>query len=825
MAEQGTALHTHPPLAGAMPAVGALSHGVPGGYGMADHSGQIQGRMGVVSHGIQGQVMQPQTPFHQRDLSQQYPSQATGQQDGKGFGKVKSGGHTLADYRDSWRSKSESWRSGGGDQQGFSTWRANSSGGWRGAGEHRGAQGGHHVHEPGQLGHPVQPGYQGHSNQANAMISATSAMSLNGRTPGTLQGEQTLPVPPTFGTGGGWYGMMPFGPSRSVHRYPTEVLARLYKQMLYAGRLRLPNGVQRDEPMLFTPAGEFVDVFEQLQGVPVRPKNAYIDLTSGYASRENSGGSIGRRQKSEVAHGGPTSLQQEQQKQVLPASLGLGTHVPRDMYTYVDPQGQWQGPFTRAEMLEWHASGFFPLSLVVRAVDPPQMVSTLSDWLALWNGSTPMVMSIPDNPQPTQSYQAVQSAQNYQAVQNHQAAVSVQSQPLQAPPRQLQNQHEELHGHVQVTEPAVEPSPVDPILGAEAEKGWAQEEEEEELPAELEAPVADKPQTAPDAPWLGSLSIENAISLKDIQLEEDARKAENDEIKAKVVAQQQKLRSSQSGWVSVAKSESLSLADIQNEEINAHSQRTAIEAADAAASLVKHQQKMASGGMWAAAASKPAAIPSVTPALRTAAKKTVQTAAAPPPPPPAEKSRAVSQTVPPPRPQADASLPIESMAFGLEAPSAEEAALSGDFRDWCSQQMQSLTGSDEVTLCEFLMGVESNSEIADYVGMYLGTSAAVAPFSAEFIKRKLAVMAAREMTAAGKRKSRKARAKANKALASVSAGTDGSAPTKKDVDDSSWEKVAKGGKGLGASTDKLTSSGLAKSRPAGASGFALLSSR
>ena len=324
---------------------------------------------------------------------------------------------------------------------------------------------------------------------------------------------------------------------------------------------------------------------------------------------------------------------------------------------------------------------------------------------------------------------------------------------------------------------------------------------------------------------MGSLSIENAISLKDIQLEEDARKAENDEIKAKVVAQQQKLRSSQSGWVSVAKSESLSLADIQNEEINAHSQRTAIEAADAAASLVKHQQKMASGGMWAAAASKPAAIPSVTPALRTAAKKTVQTAAAPPPPPPAEKSRAVSQTVPPPRPQADASLPIESMAFGLEAPSAEEAALSGDFRDWCSQQMQSLTGSDEVTLCEFLMGVESNSEIADYVGMYLGTSAAVATFSAEFIKRKLAVMAAREMTAAGKRKSRKARAKANKALASVSAGTDGSAPTKKDVDDSSWEKVAKGGKGLGASTDKLTSSGLAKSRPAGASGFALLSSR
>lgn len=638
------------------------------------------------------------------------------------------------------------------------------------------------------------------------MNSMMLSMSLNVRSTGTSEGEQTMPVPAKFGPGGGWYGMIPFGPSKAVHRYPTEFLVSLYKQMLYSGRLGLPSGVQRDEPMLFTSAGEFVDVVEQLQGVPVRPKNAYIDLSSVYASRENSGG-LGNRHKPQIASGTPATLQQPQ---VLPVPLGSSTHAPTDMYTYIDPQGQWQGPFTRAEMLEWHAAGFFPLSLVVRAVDPPQMMSLLSDWLAVWNGSKSVSMPAPQN---------TRTVQHAQHVQSHQAAAPAQLQPLQPMQPMVQGPQDELHAHVKSREPAVSLAHVAPVRQGETVNQLVPEEE---LPAELETHVAETPQTAPEAPWLGSMSADSAISLKDIQQEEDARKAEINESRAKEVAQQQKLRSSQSGWASVARSESLSLADIQNEEMKAHSQRSAIEAAAAAASLEKQQQRIASGGMWAAAASKPAVVPAAIPAHHTAVKQPAKHAVTPPPPPPpSEKSKAVSQTAL----QANASLPIDSMAFGFETPSSEEGALTGDFRDWCSQQMQSITGSNEVTLCEFLMGVESNSEIADYVRMYLGASAAVATFSAEFIKRKLAVMAVREMTAAGKKKSRKARAKANKALASVSAGTDGSASTKNGADDSSWEKVAKGGKGNGAATEKVMSNGLAKSRPAAATGFALLSGK
>lgn len=52
---------------------------------------------------------------------------------------------------------------------------------------------------------------------------------------------------------------------------------------------------------------------------------------------------------------------------------------------------------------------------------------------------------------------------------------------------------------------------------------------------------------------------------------------------------------------------------------------------------------------------------------------------------------------------------------------------AGAFRAWCAEQMQGLTGSPDVTLCEFLLAVESNSEVAEYCTLYLGNSPAVSP--------------------------------------------------------------------------------------------------
>jgi len=62
--------------------------------------------------------------------------------------------------------------------------------------------------------------------------------------------------------------------------------------------------------------------------------------------------------------------------------------------------------------------------------------------------------------------------------------------------------------------------------------------------------------------------------------------------------------------------------------------------------------------------------------------------------------------------------------------------ISANFRDWCKEQSLKLTGSDDMTLIDFLLGLQSSGEIAEYIQVYLGQSAAVSSFTAEFVRRK-----------------------------------------------------------------------------------------
>jgi hypothetical protein len=61
-----------------------------------------------------------------------------------------------------------------------------------------------------------------------------------GRAAGGFGNAQLLPgyapAARAVGTGGGVGGRMRWGPSKASHRYPTDQLAKVYKQMLYAGR-------------------------------------------------------------------------------------------------------------------------------------------------------------------------------------------------------------------------------------------------------------------------------------------------------------------------------------------------------------------------------------------------------------------------------------------------------------------------------------------------------------------------------------------------------------------------------------------------------------
>ena len=67
----------------------------------------------------------------------------------------------------------------------------------------------------------------------------------------------------------------------------------------------------------------------------------------------------------------PLHQRNQQQAQGGPPPTGPITDAP---WFYLDPSGTHQGPFKRAELLEWHDSGYFPLDLPLRPADaPPSM--------------------------------------------------------------------------------------------------------------------------------------------------------------------------------------------------------------------------------------------------------------------------------------------------------------------------------------------------------------------------------------------------------------------------------------------------------------------
>ena len=72
--------------------------------------------------------------------------------------------------------------------------------------------------------------------------------------------------------------------------------------------------------------------------------------------------------------------------------------------------------------------------------------------------------------------------------------------------------------------------------------------------------------------------------------------------------------------------------------------------------------------------------------------------------------------------------PLPSVSTRTRPASADSFSASlpaGAFRGWCAEQMREITGSGDVTLCEFLLTVESNSELAEYCTLYLGNSPGV----------------------------------------------------------------------------------------------------
>lgn len=89
------------------------------------------------------------------------------------------------------------------------------------------------------------------------------------------------------------------------------------------------------------------------------------------------------------------------------------------MYTYKDPTGQQQGPFSRADILDWYQQGYFPDDLQLRAASGASetepfipLLTMIAHWKAL--GS-----SAPDEAAVSQQQQQQQAPVAQQQVWHH----------------------------------------------------------------------------------------------------------------------------------------------------------------------------------------------------------------------------------------------------------------------------------------------------------------------------------------------------------------------------------------------------------------------
>jgi hypothetical protein len=361
------------------------------------------------------------------------------------------------------------------------------------------------------------------------------------------------------------------------------------------------------------------------------------------------------------------------------------------------------------------------------------------------------------------------------------------------------------------------------------------------------SPQRQRPETKV-APWVSSVPTPESAgkTLLEIQAEESERQAQLEaQLAQQAAANRLAAGPPGGGWARVARGTTVSgpasgpsLLEIQQAEERAK----AAAAGEDDDSLFWEYDKPASGGAppsshnavmpppppapkakvggWAAAASKaPVVVPiSAKPngAAAGARPATIAVVRPPPPPPPrSASSSGMPAFVPPSASDEDMAAILAAAAGESAGDGSSSSALSVPFRSWCVEQMQDLTGSTDVTLCEFLMTVESNSEVAEYVSTYLGATPTAAKFTAEFLKLKLA-----EQASTGK-KSRKARAKANAAAAALTNGGASAGKVKggasgaggDDDTDTSWAQVSDGGakkakkKGQKAEGTMLFSSG------------------
>ena len=120
--------------------------------------------------------------------------------------------------------------------------------------------------------------------------------------------------------------------------------------------------------------------------------------------------------------------------------------APVSTWSYLDPQGQVQGPFQSDEMLEWYSAGYFPPDLMLRRSCDKRFVS-LKDLKMLY-GRVPFTPG-PSPPPLVDNQEEERMKQLQQQQMLHQQQLLMQQQMLAQQQQQQQQQQQHHHHHQQ----------------------------------------------------------------------------------------------------------------------------------------------------------------------------------------------------------------------------------------------------------------------------------------------------------------------------------------------------------------------------------------
>lgn len=241
--------------------------------------------------------------------------------------------------------------------------------------------------------------------------------------------------------------------------------------------LHLPAGVSHDEPSLFAVSGQ-PTVQEILQNVNhgrtpaedkvtmpetqpaaadlkgIAPSTRAADTTSAAGHNQQQSNGVGHTPSVSAAAGAPSDTvahrqqDQAQQPSASPfatapldaaASISPAVHAPhehlQDTWVYRDPNWEVQGPFSKADILDWYEGGYFPADLPIKHASSPQAdFKPLAAQINIWAAAAPpgFARQEPQNSVPAAAQPATPAQQ-----------APVEQQPLSSAASGLQAQQQQ----------------------------------------------------------------------------------------------------------------------------------------------------------------------------------------------------------------------------------------------------------------------------------------------------------------------------------------------------------------------------------------------